>query len=213
MFTIDLLKGKGIPERSGPQGIVVASVTFVVPVVVALIMFGCYLSDSIAISIEKKEITSYETKASKLSNAVELRRSFEKQKTDIRECLSEVSSSIGRHTQWSPILAAVVESIPDSMVLTKLDVAKRPVKKKVPKKDDPHTMVEKRAFTTMLSITVSGKPKRDYERAVRNFRDRLRSSSVLGPKLEGIRIARDVGDLEGQEVVWYELNCVFKSQW
>ncbi|MHC4622625.1 MAG: hypothetical protein ACYS4W_01850 [Planctomycetota bacterium] len=210
MFAIDLLKGQGIPEKRGPERIVMAAVTFVVPIVVAMMMLGFYLSDSIAISVQRREIANYEKRTDKLSDAVEMQRAFEKEKRTILDCLSEVSSTVGAHTQWSPILVTVVESMPDSMVLTKLEVDRRSTKRKVPQKDNPEKMVETTVPVTTLRISLCGKPEHDYERAVRGFRDRLRFSEILGPMLEDIRIARDVSELDGREVVSYELNCVFK---
>ncbi|MHC4616585.1 MAG: hypothetical protein ACYTEQ_02395 [Planctomycetota bacterium] len=211
MFTIDLLKGEGIPEKSGPERVVVASAAFAVPVIVAIIMFSFYLSDSIAISVRSREIANYERKTKDLSHALEMKEAFEREKSAIRDCLSEVSSSVGWHTQWTPVLTAVVESMPDSMVLTRLEVDRLSVRRKVPKKDDPEKMVDATVPVTTLRISVSGRPDHDYEKAVRDFRDRLRFSNVIGPKIQNIRIARDVGELDGQEVVSYELNCIFKS--
>ncbi len=52
MFTIDLLKGEGVPVKSGPGGITIAVVTLVVPIVIAIVMLGLYLSNIINISVQ-----------------------------------------------------------------------------------------------------------------------------------------------------------------
>jgi len=206
MFTIDLLKGESIPIKSKPEGIAAATATFAVPVIVAIVMFGFYLINSIAISIQKQEIVNYETKTNELSDAVELQKSFEKEENVINSSLSEVSSSIGRHTQWSPVLVTLAENMPDSMVLTNLEVEQRFVRSKVPKKDDPQTMVNINVPVRTLRLSVSGKPQDNWEEAVRDFRDRLRFSTVLGPKLEDIRVSQHVE----KDVVCYEIDCIFK---
>ena len=118
MFTIDLLKGQGIPIKSRPGGIAIVATTLVVPIIIAIAILGLYLSDSIAMSIQKQEIINYETKIGGLSDAVEFQKSFEKEKAVIGCALSEVKSSIGRHTQWTPVLATLVENMPDLLVLT-----------------------------------------------------------------------------------------------
>ncbi|HUW20857.1 MAG TPA: hypothetical protein VMW16_16275 [Sedimentisphaerales bacterium] len=210
MFTIDLLKGEGVPIKSGPEGIVVAVAASAAPVIIAIVMFGLYLSNRIAISIQKQEIVNYQTKANELSDALEFQKTLLNEKNDINRSLSEVSSSIARHSQWSPVLATLVENMPDSMVLTDLEVKQRSVKMKVPKKDDPKTQVDISVPQRTLRVTISVNPGRNCNKEVTDFRDRLRFSSALRTKLEDVRVSQDVGRLEGQEVVSYEIECIFK---
>jgi Tfp pilus assembly protein PilN len=210
MFTIDLLKGQGIPAKSRPEGIAIAAATLAVPVIIAIVMFGLYLRNKIIISVQKQAIANYETKIGGLSDAVELQKSFENEKNAISGCLSEVSASLGRHTQWSPVLATLVKNMPDSVVMTELEVKQSSVKRKVPKKDDPEKMIDISVPVRTLRIKVCGSPQSDCDKAVRDFRERLRSSTLLGPKLENIRVSQRLGTLESREVVSYQIECIFK---
>jgi len=210
MFTIDLLKGQGIPAKSRPEGIAIAAATLAVPVIIAIVMFGLYLRNKIIISVQKQAIANYETKIGGLSDAVELQKSFENEKNAISGCLSEASASLGRHTQWSPVLATLVKNMPDSVVMTELEVKQSSVKRKVPKKDDPKKMIDISVPVRTLRINVCGSPQSDCDKAVRDFRERLRSSTLLGPKLENIRVSQRLGTLESREVVSYQIECIFK---
>jgi len=212
MFTIDLLKGEGLPAKSRPEGIAIAATTLAVPVIIAIVMFGLYLRNKIIISIQKQTIVSYETKIDELSDAVELQKSFENEKNAVSNCLSEVSTSISRHTQWSPVLATLVKNMPDSVVLTELGVKRSSVKRKVPKKNDPKKMIVISVPVRTLQINVCGSPQSNCDKAVRDFRDRLRSSAFLGPKLENIRVSQRSGTLESREVVSYQIDCIFKPE-
>jgi len=212
MFTIDLLKGQGLPVKSRPEGIAIAATTLAVPVIIAIVMFGFYLRNKIIISVQKQEIANYETKIAKLSDAVELQKSFENEKNAVSSCLSEVSTSISRHTQWSPVLTTLVKNMPDSVVLTELEVKQSSVKRKVPKKDDPKKMIDISVPVRTLQINVCGSPQSNCDKAVRDFRDRLRSSAFLGPKLENIRVSQRFGTLESRDVVFYQIDCIFKPE-
>lgn len=212
MFTIDLLKGQGIPIKSGPWGVVIAATAFAVPIFVAMVMLGFYLGDRIAISAKKQEIVNYEGYISKLSDAVKLQESFEKEKNNINSCLSEALSSAGEHTQWSPILATVVENMPDSMVLTRLEVKQRSANKKVPQKDDPNKMIDVGVSASTLQMSVSGRSQANNDKAVKDFKDRLRLSALLAPKLEDIIVSQKSDTFEGQDVVSYEIDCIFKPE-
>jgi len=210
MFTIDLLKGQGLPAKSRPESIAIAAATLAVPVIIAIVMFGLYLRNKIIISVQKQAIANYETKIGGLSDAVELQKSFENEKNAISGCLSEASASLGRHTQWSPVLATLVKNMPDSVVLTELEVKQTSVKRKVPKKDDPKKMIDISVPVRTLRINVCGSPQSDCDKAVRDFRERLRSSTLLGPKLENIRVSQRFGTLESRDVVSYQIECIFK---
>jgi Tfp pilus assembly protein PilN len=212
MFKIDLLKGQGIPAKSRPESIAIVAVAFAVPVITAIVMFGFYLSDRIVMSVQEQRIANYEANIGKLSDAAELQKSFEREKKAIRSCLSEVSSTIGRHTQWSGILATLVRNMPDSMVLTRLEAKRRSVKRKVPKKNEPGKMIDVSVPVRTLQMSISGSPDYNCDKAVKDFRNRLRFSSLLGPKLEDIRVSQKSDTLEGRDVVSYEIDCIFKPE-
>ncbi len=212
MFTIDLLKGQGIPMKSSPGGIAIAGVTVTVPMTMAIIMFGFYLNNRTYVSIKEREIVRCQAEIDKLSDAVELQDSLEKKKIIYGNCLSEVKSSIGKYIQWSPVLVTIVENMPDSVMLTALEVKQNSVRKKVPKKDNPQEMIEKTFPVKILQMSVSGSPGYDCDKVVRDFRNHLRSSAFLGPKLENIGVSQESETLEGRDVASYEIECVFKTR-
>ena len=212
MFTIDLLKGECVPIKSTPGSIATAVTAVVIPLIIAIAMFGFFLHNRIVISIKKNTIANYETRISGLSDAVELQKSFEKDKDTYSSCLSEVSNCLGRHTQWSPVLVTVVKNMPDSVVLTGLGVKQHSIRRRVRQKDDPQKMVDISVPVKTLQMTVAGRPQSNCDQAIRTFSDRLRSSSLLGPRLENIRISQAFGTLEGQDVVSYQIDCIFKPE-
>ncbi len=210
MFTIDLLNGQAIPLKSKPGSLVIIAVTVAMPIAVAMGILSFYQHNRIVVSVKKQEIAKCQVKIDELSDAVELQKALEKEKTAYGSCLSEVKSSIKRHTQWSPVLTTLMENIPDSVVLNTLAVEHGTVKRKAPKKDDPDQMVEIDVLIRTLRLSVSGGPQNNCDDAVRDFRDRIRTSAYLGPRLEKIGVSQKSEMLDGQDVVSYEISCVFK---
>ncbi len=210
MFTIDLLKGEGIPGKGRPEGVAIAVGTFTVPIIVAVTMFGLYLNNSIAMSIQKRDTVKYAKKTDAMSEAVKLRESLEEERTSLNNSLWEVESSINRHTQWSPVLATLVKYIPDSMVLTNLEVKQEIRRKKVPSKDDPKKMTDVSVPARTLQMNICGSSQSYCDMAVKDFKDRLWKSTVLGPKLEDIRISQESNVVDEHPVVCYQIDCVFK---
>ncbi len=210
MFTIDLLKGQGIAAKSKIEHIVIASLTISVPVIVVIVMLSFYLSNGIAMAMDKQQAANYEEKIVKFSEAVKMQKSFESEKEAIHYSLSEVSSSIDRFTQWSPVIMTIVENMPDSMILTKFELKSRKVKRFIPKKDNSGNMINTGVLINMLNVSVCGSPRTNYDEEVRAFSDRLSSSELLKKsRLEEIRVSQKVDKKLGQDVVVYEMECIF----
>jgi len=212
MFKIDLLKGQGLPLKSSPGGIVIVAVTIAIPLYILIIMFGFHVNDKTYMSIREQEIGRCQSGIDKLSDAVKLQESLEKEKILYDACLAEVKSSIGKYVQWTPVLVTMVENMPNSVMLTDLEVRQDSVRRKVPKPDNPQEMIESSVPVNILRMSISGGPQYDCNKEVRDFQDRLQSSAFLGPMLENIVVSRESEIVKGRDVASYEIDCVFKPR-
>jgi hypothetical protein len=180
MFTIDLLKGKGVPAKTGPEGVAIVVAAFAVPLIIALVMLGGFLRSRIVISIQTGAIANYDAKIIQLADAVQLQKSFENEKNIVNCSLAEVASNIGGHIQWSPVLVALVENMPGPVFLTQLDVKQNNVKVKMPQKDDPKKTIETQVPAKTLQMSLFGSSQAGCDKEVRDFRVQqfpLRASS------------------------------------
>jgi Tfp pilus assembly protein PilN len=210
MFTIDLLNGQGIPPKTTPGAFVILAFTAVVPIAAAIGMFGMYTNNSEALSLREKEIADYDMEISQYSGDVKTKKSLEKEKLAFGKYLTEVKSSLGKHTQWSPVLTTLIENIPDSVILTSLEIEHDTVRKSVPKKDNPKKKVEIVVPIRILKVGIDGGNPEDSDQAVQDFMGRLWASDTLGPKLENIGHSQESKVVEGKDVISYQINCFFK---
>lgn len=209
MFTIDLMNGQGIPLKSRPGGIAIVAVTAAIPIIVAIATLGFYLQDEIVVSIKESELDKWEQRIDTLSDAVEWQKSLEKEQIVYKKCMSEVKFAIGRHIQWSDILATIAENMPESVVLNGLDIDLSFNKKKIPKKDDPEEMIDIDVPTRTLRMHVTGSSQGNNDEEIKDFQARLRASEYLGPRIKNIVCSQESDILEGQDIVSYEIVCVF----
>ncbi len=211
MYQIDLLKGQGLPVKTKPQHVVIIVMAFAVPIIAAIFMVTGYAKNKVVISILNQNIKTVEQQIQKYDYALKYTEAYENEKAAINACIADVSASIGRHIQWSPILVVLVENLPDSVVLTSLDIKQYSVKRKVPAKDNPEKMIDVSVPARTLKMRVSGSPNYDCDSEVKQFRERMKASKVIGPKLEDIVIASQGRDtLDGYDVVTYDIECIFK---
>ena len=211
MFTIDLLKGQGRPVRTKPQGVAIFVTTFAVPVLAAILMVGYYVRNEVVINIQKQNIANYDTQIQRFADDLKFKGACELEKSSINSCMADVSKSIRRHIQWSQVLASVVENIPDSVVLTALEVKQSSIKRKVAAKAGSDKKGDESTSTRTLKMRVCGNSSYDCDVEIRKFRDRLRASDYLGPRLEDVVVASQGHDsIDGHDVVAYDIECIFK---
>lgn len=212
MFKIDLLKGKGIKTKTSAGGITITVITVAVPVVIALVMAGCLIHSKITASIKQSKIANYQVRIDSSAQVLAFRRSLEKETNIISNRLSEVSTFIGNHIQWSPIIETVVRNIPNSMALTKLEAEQKmvKVKKAATGNSKQANIAASTAFVRTLNVSISGSGAANYDKEVQEFKNNLLSSPLMSPKLDQIRVSRKSQEVEKKETACYEIECTFK---
>jgi hypothetical protein len=213
MYTIDLLKGHGIPIRNRRGGLLIIIATVAVPMLIAMVMYTQYLLNSIDIKGMEASLKDRDKKISQMADAVKALASLEQQSVTMQDCLTDVGTAISRNVQWSPILRLIVENMPASAQLNKLDVSLVQLSKQVPDKTDPKRLVNVPYASRTLRISLHEFSKSDNGEGVHAFIRKLRTSNVLANKVEDVRIAAQEREkVQGIEVTRYDIDCVFKPQ-
>jgi hypothetical protein len=208
MFTIDLLKGRGIPPRTGPGGLLIIMVTAVIPVAMAILFYGLYHDSKVVTRIKQNDVLKLEADIAELAGSLKVKRDLERKKLFYNTCLSEVKSSISKFNQWSPVLAILLEEMPSSVQLKNLEVEHEKVRKNPSGIPDP--LKPNDITVTKLVLNISNREQGDYSEQVKDFRNRLYASSALGSKLENITFSREANQNNGIETISYKIECLFK---
>ena len=213
MYEIDLLQGEGIPIRSRPGGIAFACMVIAVPLILGAAMATIYMEHRVAVSVQSRQLSRLRQAAASLAPALEAKWSLEAEKTQAVRVLSDVKTALARHTQWSPVMATVIDCLPGGLILTRLGATRDLVRRQVPDRNDPERIIDVSVPVCSLQICVAGHNEDIAYRAVREFQDRLRSSDDLGSRIDAMTVSQESQSLDGQPAVSYELNCTFKPSW
>jgi len=212
MYTVDLLMGEGIPIRSRPGGIVLASLIVVDPLLIGLAMTSFYLDWRVILTIKTQQLSNIETTSRLLTGALEKKKSLEEQKASASVTLSQIKTAVDGYIQWSQPLAALVENLSDTLVLTHLEASQSTVQRKAPAKDDPARKVDVSVPVRKLKLSVCGRQAGTALDAVQTLQENLRTSAIMGPILDTITVSQSVSTLDSQEAVMYELECTLKAE-
>jgi len=211
MFTIDLLKGHGVPIKSKPGGRFLVAFSFIVPVVFASVVFGNYLHNRIVIVAQKGQAKNYKLKIAELRTQLEFREATKQQKNVLNSCRRELVEAIRRQTQWSPVLLALLQSLPETAILEHLEVKSQSVTKKVPRRDFPGETINISVPKRTLEIKLSLNAQDDTDEMVENFRYQLNYSPLLAGKIDDIAVVEQTAE-ERTETIVYKIECVFEIE-
>jgi len=201
-FTIDLLKGQGIPVKTSPQGIAIIAAGITVPFIIVVIMLGIYLNNRVSIPIREHELAVYEQKMQTLSEGVKVQQMFNKDKESINGSAPEVASALRKFTAWSPVIRIIAENMPGAMVLSRLD-AKQTV--------SSQAGTGAASVAREVEINISGKATGNWDEEVKSFRSRLLESGTLKSRLQDIPVSQQSSKGGEKDSISYDLRMVFKD--
>jgi hypothetical protein len=205
MHTIDLLRGQGIPAKTTLGSLLMIIVIIAVPILAAAWMVDRYIQDETDIGIKLQAISKQQETIEQFADAVKLKETVLNQQKAMSSKLSEVSSYIGRHIQWSPVLITLVENMPRGMVMNALRADSTIERQRAAGENEPKATIKRK-----LVIDISGTERRDYNDDIDKYSKRLKSSPELGPKLEKIEFAQKPGTSGDINTVSYTMNLMFK---
>ena len=211
MHTIDLLRGQGVPAKSTFGTVAMVIVFVAVPILAAAVLLDRYLGNKEVIAIDQQAIGKAQETIDRLAADVTFKEQVERQQSGIDARLKEVKSCLGDYVQWSPVLMNLVENMPADMVVNKLAAETRRSRERVVKDSDPNRPVTVNVTRRTLVLDISGITTGSYNSVVRDYGERLRKSSVLGPKLENIVVSEKAGQLGDDKTVSYTMNLIFKA--
>ena len=115
MYTIDLLKGEGVPIRSRPGGIVFACAVIAVPLIVGIAIVGICLERRVALSIQEQQLAKINGVIGTLSEVLATKHAMEAEKTEATHLLENVKTALANYTTWTPALVTLVEGMPKDL--------------------------------------------------------------------------------------------------
>jgi hypothetical protein len=211
VFTIDLLKGQGIPIKTMPGGMILAATAFFVPALFAIIIIGNYLHGSIILSSQKKQISDYKAKTAQLTAGLKTKELLDQEANNVSLFLQETADCLDRQMQWSPIMEFLARNISESLVLEELEVISTSVSKVVSKRSEPNRKVTIVLPKRTLSMVLFGVKQAGSDDAVLELQRRLRTSAAFSNKIEDVRIISQRAE-KRKSGIYYELHCVFKAE-
>ena len=213
MFTIDLLKGAGVPIKNSPGTVAIKALPFVLPLVVAVYLVGSFQINRTVIAMEQSGIDKMQDKLAEYSADIQQVRQWNTAADQTQKNLAEVTRGLGRHVQWSQTLQALVEQLPESVGLKEIKLSRTTTRKKVADSKDAKKQVNKTVVHRILTLQVYGEPSLETDDAVQQYLGRLGQVPAIRQRMKDIRIVSQQTDkLNDKPVTIHTIECEFKPQ-
>jgi hypothetical protein len=210
MYQINMLKGSQLHEKHWPS-ILLAGIAFVVPIALAFVISIAYFNDKAALVTQDEKISDYEFQLRDMEEAKKRVDSVVLAIQNKTSSLSDVEEVLGRHIQWSDILIAISENLPDTLVVNKLEVIKSSAKRIVDRRYGVKKKINITIPARTLVISLYSESAEGDDAAVRNLQRNLIKSAAFQRCVKDVVIAtREPDSIDGKDVVHYELNCILK---
>ena len=203
-----------MPAKIGPAKIAAFAAVFALLLLATLAMTGHFIRTKNVIYSHKKTLSDCEAKMAGMAEVISLQKKVEKEKTLVRGSIKETALLINNHTQWSNLLREIAKNMPASIIVTNLEATEKAVKKAA-KKDEEKDSAKKTVNLPQISrafrISVCGAPNASCYEDVKSFSQKLRNAKLVKYGLEDLKISQGLYSLNSQDVVSYNIGCVFKQ--
>ena len=212
MFSIDLLKGKGLPHRSSPQCALMKAASFLIPVMAVMAWAASYQHDCTLAAERKADAQENQAVIEAASKDIKTFQQVNSSAADMSRCLADLTAALTYRVQVSDLLVAFVQDLPDEIIIYEMDMDREAVMEKV-KNTQNNTMEQHLAVERELKLTLCGFAQENSDQLVQNYVDRLKQSDILSTVFADIKpTAQQRGVVDGQPATYYEIECTLHKQ-
>ena len=130
MFTIDLLKGSGLPKKSRPVVVALAMVPLLIPLMGSVVLAACWQHNRTLMQTQQKVIDDNRHKIETAADDLAYYTQNNNRKFTLQQQLVDVDAGLRYRIQVSDMLTALTESLPDNLVIAKFDLVRTDQQKK-----------------------------------------------------------------------------------
>jgi Tfp pilus assembly protein PilN len=211
-FTIDLLQGKGLPQRSRPGTIALAAVPFLIPVLATGLLGARWYHSSSQIEAEHAVLMQNQQHIDQNAQVLREYETIQQNILEARHNIKNITDALAYEMPASPILLELVQALPPTVFVQKLDLDYQPLRQKVTNPQNNQVTFQ-RTIQRTLRLTLAGPNQIDTDQAVDDYIQTLRSLPFLSRVAKEIQItSRQETEVDKQILIFYEIRCPLIDQ-
>lgn len=209
MFTIDFMKGKGLPKKSRPLDAAVFAVAVTCCALVLCVVVMQYFNNNLELRSKQRALVFAEAKLQDKSVGKMSNINADSDIAVYRQGYQEVAASIGRYAQWTPVLYDFSETLSPMMLLNEISVLRTVKKVKVTSVKDSKKKVDYEIINRVFRCDIYDFMPDGNDAEVKKYLASLRRCQWL----ENVYLAESSdAEYDGRDVKSHIINCMLLSQ-
>ena len=212
MFSIDLLKGKGLPKTIDLKQSALKALPIVIPVLVITVFASAYQNNKTTLQAKQQLLRNNQQQiALHTDDMTEYNKRNIKIK-GMQKCLNDISKAMRYRVQVSDVLVELVQALPDTIFVYEMELDRNAAREKV---QDPDTGDVKQHLVVRrkLNLILCGFDADRSDAAVQKYVNTLTQSPLLSEVFSAIKpSARRQGHVDDRAVIYYEIECTLREQ-
>ncbi|MHC5200399.1 MAG: hypothetical protein ACYSO1_09880 [Planctomycetota bacterium] len=211
MFSIDLLKGKGLPEKVDLKRSALKALPILIPVLAVTLFASAYHKDSVSLKNQKQLLHSNQQQLEHHTKDVaeynKMKAAMKAAIKDVENCLSDISKAMAYRIQVSDILVELVQTLPDNIIIYEMNLDRNASQEKFQAAESSEVK-QKLVVRRNLNLVLCGFNADQSDAAVQAYINDLKQSSVLAEIFTQIT----QGQVDGRPAIYYEIECELREQ-
>jgi hypothetical protein len=212
MFSIDLLKGKGLPEQVDLKRSALKALPIVIPVLALTLFASAYQRDKALLAHQRETFKRNQQQLELHADDVAQYKKINATIRDMEKCLGDISKAMTYRIQVSEILVELVQTLPESIFVYEMNLDRNAVREKI-QLPDSGEVKQQLKVRRKLELVLCGYDSDRSDAAVQKYVHALQQSPVLAEVFSEIKPpARQQGEVDGRGAVYYEIECILREQ-
>ena len=212
MFSIDLLKGKGLPQKLDMKKSVLKAVPILVPLLAMGAFAVSYQRNASMLRVQKQTLASNQQQIGQCTKDIAEYDKIVAQNQGLEKCLKDISRALSYRIQVSDVLVELVRTLPDSIFIYEMKLRRDAVRENI-QQENSTAAKQRLVVRRQLKLVLCGYDAETSDAAVQDYVNQLNTSPLLADLFAEIKpSARQQGEVDGRAAIYYEIDCVLREQ-
>ncbi|MCD6174897.1 MAG: hypothetical protein J7K65_03905 [Planctomycetes bacterium] len=212
MFSIDLLKGKGLPETIDLKRSALKALPILIPVLAVTLFASAYQHDRALLRDQRQILSSNQQQLALHTEDIAEYNKINSKIKGMQKCLNDISKAMTYRVQVSEVFVELSQALPENIFVYEINLDRKSVQEKI-QNPDSGEVTQRLVVRRKLNLVLCGYDADRSDTAVQEYVNALKQSPLLAKIFLEIKpSARQQGEVEGRPAIYYEIECILREQ-
>lgn len=212
MFTIDLLKGRGLPQKSDAVKKIMQGAGIVFPLLLLVFAAGAWGYDHVQLKIHEKEIRENEAMISRYGEEVTAYRQSLAHIEQLRKQFEQVTDALYCRVQLSELFDELVEQLPSEIFFYEIKLDRTTNKERF-QAEGSSEVKQRTVIRRSLTLVLCDYNTPGGDRLVQDYIAELKKSELISSLFKEIKpAASQQGMVEDRQATYYYIDCELQER-